>query len=899
MKLKKLSLSIITVLHAGLTTNALAQDNTQESATGDQLEVIEVKGFRSSLNKSLLTKRANVNSMESISAEDIGKFPDLNLAESLQRISGVSISREGGEGRRITLRGLGPDFTRATLNGMEIPAETDQLDSSISALSGGRAFDFNVFASELFNRVDVQKSPTASMEEGGIAGSVNLYTAKPFDNPGFHYAGSAQANYNDVSEETNPRTAVMVSNTFDDDKFGVLFSLAYSTRNVNQQGFGTVGWQTPVNNNMTYADTSSTNISGSPSGADCQLNGADVDAINCLYAPRIPRPDYFGNEQTRLGITSSFQYAPSDNVLLTFDYLHSQLENERSYYHMYAMFRNYFNQITPTSVTVAPNGQQIIAGEFDGITNRVESRETTSDTAFNQYVLSGEFGLTDRLIVDAMVGYAEIDFSRDEFRHIMDSTEPHSFGFDFTGNPNAALLDFQFDYNDPALYNLSSYDLQDQTDKENLTAKFDGKYVADMVEVKAGVAYNNRKVSRQYFGLPTFSTGSAEGLTEMLPISNFGDGFDGNLFPFVVADFDAVKDAIGPLNWQSQDQKNTQVEEETMAVYLEFNTDFDIADMILRTNFGMRYVDTTATSTGYIRLENSVETIVAEHDYKNFLPALNLALEPADDLIVRLGLTRSMTRPSLNTLNPGNPAFRYIEGFVTVGNPYLDPYVSNNVDFGVEWYFDEESLLSATLFYKDIETYIRSTQEEKLVDSIYYTAINNDPVYDPAITVNPFNEPYTHYSYDNGDGTTINGFEISYQQPFNFLPAPFDNFGTVANYTRVSSGEIVGVSENSYNFTLYYETEKYGARLSANSRDDYFIEVPGITGNAENGVTGPTNIDFSSFYNWSDNLTFSFEVINLTDEYSRLFVTGDGSLDMVREYNNTGRQFFLGVRYHN
>ncbi len=896
MKLKKLTISVVVAMNAGFTCSVLAQQSGTEAT---DVEVIEVQGFRGSLNKSLLTKRANVNSMESISAEDIGKFPDLNLAESLQRISGVSISREGGEGRRITLRGLGPDFTRATLNGMEIPAETDQLDSSISALSGGRAFDFNVFASELFNRVDVQKSPTASMEEGGIAGSVNLYTAKPFDNPGLHYAGSAQANYNDVAEKTNPRTAVMVSNTFDDDKFGVLFSLAYSTRDVNQQGFGTVGWQTPVNNNMTYADTSGLQINGSPAISSCALGDDAVDPVNCLYAPRIPRPDYFGNGQKRLGITTAFQYAPSDDVMLTFDYLHSQLENERSYYHMYAMFRNYFNQITPTAVTIAPNGQQLMAGQFDGVTNRVESRETTSDTAFNQYVLSGEFAITDRLVVDAMVGFAEIDFSREEFRHIMDSVDPHSFAFDFSDNPNAALLDFQFDYNDPALYNLSSYDLKDQTDKENLTSKIDARYVGDNVEVKAGFAFNNRKVSRAYSGLPTFSVESADGLTQMLPVDNFGDGFNGNLFPFVVADFAAVKNAIGTLNWESQKQKDSEVEEETMAVYLEFNTEFDIADMILRTNFGMRYVDSTATSTGYIRLADSVETVEAEHSYKNFLPALNLALEPTDDLIVRLGLTRSMTRPSLNTLNPGNPAFRYIEGFVTVGNPYLDPYVSNNVDFGVEWYFDEESLLSATVFYKNIETYIRSTQEDRMVDSIYYTAIENDPVYDPAITVNPFNQPYTHYSYDNGEGTSINGLELSYQQPFSFLPAPFNDLGIVANYTRVSSGEIVGVSENSYNLTIYYETEKYGARVSANSRDDYFIEVPGITGNRENGVTGPTNIDFSSFYNWSENLTFTFEVINLTDEYSRLFVTGDGSLDMVREYNNTGRQFFLGVRYHN
>ncbi len=144
----------------------------------------------------------------------------------------------------------------------------------------------------------------------------------------------------------------------------------------------------------------------------------------------------------------------------------------------------------------------------------------------------------------------------------------------------------------------------------------------------------------------------------------------------------------------------------------------------------------------------------------------------------------------------------------------------------------------------------------------------------------------------------INGLELTYQQPFDFLPGLLSNTGVVSNYTRVSSGEIVGVSKHSYNVTFYYEAETFGARISVNSRDDYFVEVPGWKGNAQMATTGPTHVDFSSFYNVNEQITLSLEVINLTDEYSRLFSTGDGSLDLMREFNHSGRQFFLGARYN-
>ena len=161
---KKKQLAIlVTLAMSGIQVQAQEAENAAAAADEKAIEVIEVSGFRGSLNKSLLEKRTSVNSKESIVAQDIGKFPDLNIAESIQRVPGVAISREGGEGRQITLRGLSPSFTRTTLNGMEVPASTDGTDSG-GGVNGGRGFDFNIFASELFNRVDIQKSPTASME---------------------------------------------------------------------------------------------------------------------------------------------------------------------------------------------------------------------------------------------------------------------------------------------------------------------------------------------------------------------------------------------------------------------------------------------------------------------------------------------------------------------------------------------------------------------------------------------------------------------------------------------------------------------------------------------------------------------------------------------------------------
>ena len=889
---------IVSALLLGTTSYAIAADEQPQTDTKAQndIELIQVTGFRSSLNKSLATKRFEVNTTESIAAEDIGKFPDLNIAESLQRIPGVAISREGGEGRQITLRGLGPAFTRTTLNGMEVPASTDGTDSG-GGVNGGRAFDFNIFASELFNRVDIQKTPTAATEEGGIAGTVDMYSARPFDTTGFHVAASAQAGYNDLTEEVDPRMVFMISNTFADDTIGALFSVAKSERTVRQEGFGTVRWTTPVlDGGGIYADTSNTEVIGTPNTGDCEFEGQTVDAVNCLYTPRLPRPDFFGNEQDRLGFTGSLQYAPNDDLVLTLDTLHSTLDNDRTMYNFFEMFRNTFSEITPESITVAENGKQIQAATFNGVKSRVESRQQISKTKFQQYVFSAKYHLSDYLRLDAMVGTAESDARSEQYRYNMTNNTPHRVSMDFGTSNNTAVMNYDYDTLDANSFDLADGRLR-ATDvlRENDTAKIDLSYEMDMMNIKGGIAYNDRTVSydeSQINGFP--DQDSAAGFSQLMPYDDFGTGYDGTLSPFIVADFDAINSQLLVKEWVPRSAQSWKVEEETMAAYIETNFEYEISSMLLRTNAGVRYVKTETTSTGFIQ----TDAVSIDNSYDNILPVLNLALDATDDVIVRLGLSKTMTRPSLSSLNPGNPSFSYLNGTVSAGNPFLDPFTSTNTDFGVEWYFAEESLLAATAFYKDIGSFIKSDSEEKLVDPAYLPFIDNDPQYDPSSALDPRTTPYTHFVPVNGQGTVIKGLELIYQQPFSFLPGLLKNMGLVSNYTYVSAGEITGLSKNSYNFTLYYEEENYGARASVNKRDNYITDYTGNNGNAEEATSGPTHFDLSAFYNINENVTVTFEAINLTDEYERLYTTGDGSLDLPREYNHTGRQFFLGIRYN-
>ena len=262
--------------------------------------------FRQSLNLALTDKRDAIGAVDAIVAEDIADFPDLNLAESIQRIPGVAIARDAGEGRQISVRGLSPEFTRVRLNGIEAMSANGGTDAA-GGTNRTRGFDFNTFASELFNSITVRKSASADIEEGSLGATVDLRTGRPFDYDGLTFVVSGQGQYNDLSEEVSPRASMLLSNTWGDGTFGALISAAYTDRNLIDEGSSTVRWGQPsANGNFgslspTYTGT------------------ATLAQLNAAFVPRIPRYDYYEHNQDRLGITGALQWAPSDRVGLNLD----------------------------------------------------------------------------------------------------------------------------------------------------------------------------------------------------------------------------------------------------------------------------------------------------------------------------------------------------------------------------------------------------------------------------------------------------------------------------------------------------------------------------------------------------------------------------------------------------
>ncbi len=879
--------------------NAYAQ-SSEKAQSSDGSEVIVVKGIRGSLNKSREIKRKSANLVESIVAEDIGKMPDLNLAESIQRVPGVAMSREGGEGRNITLRGFSPDFTRTTLNGMEVPASSDGLDSGGVTINAGRAFDFHVFASELFNRIDIQKTQKASTEEGGIAGTVDLYSARPFDfREDFTASASVQGGYNSLSEKVDPRVAVMVSKKFLDGKFGVLLSAALSQRTVHQEGFASVRWTSPYVNGDAWDTSHLTSITGTPSSACGAAN-----ALNCLWAPRLPRADFFGNDQQREGYTASFQFKPNDKLLLTLDALHSSLQNDRYSYNSMEWLLTHgpagnFTGQTPLSFVIGPDGKTLTAASFDNVTSWYESRHQKSDSKFNQIVLSGKYNVNDKLTIDAMAGSASDDADRTELRFYYRSI-PHFYSYDYSQDPYVPVVSWgTYDPNKASNYidALTAANRINNVKKENFTSKIDTTYTADTFNVKAGLNYNNRKVtySEGYGNNPTASVAQ---YTMPFPISNFGKGLDGpGLVPFRVADFDAIAASglIAP-GYTTNIPAGWDVGEETMGAYVEMNSEYYFGDMRLRSNVGLRYVKTNVTSSAII----SGKKVEDKSSYDNYLPSINLALDVTKDVVVRASYGRSMTRAGLSSLNIAGPVFGYTTRTVgNIGNPELKPYESNDIDLGVDWFFGKEGLVSVGFFHKDIVRSLKTQIVTKMIDPSFWPAIYADPQYDPSYNADPATVPYTFTIPVNDDsGDAVKGFELTYNQPFSFLPGPWSKFGIASNYTHVSASDSTGLSPNSYNFTLYYDTGKYGARLSVNKRDDYLLSQPGGNGHLQERKFGPTHVDFSAFYNINDKLTLSLEGINITDEVERIYGTGDtGTMDLTREYSHTGAQWFIGARY--
>ena len=865
---------------------------TDEAAPSPSVDEVVVSGYRASLQRAQDLKRRAVGSEDDILAQDIAAFPDLNLAESLQRVPGVSITRDAGEGRQITVRGLGPDFTRTELNGMEVLGNTASGMDNRGNVSRTRAFDYSLFASELFNRVTVQKSYAAEQDEGGIAGTVLLYTAKPFDFSGSKLVVSASGQTNENTNGVTPRVVALASNRWGD--FGALASIAYSENRSNEFGYRNWGWG-PVHYNAK-------NVGSEISAADA----AQLEATGAsrLFAPQAESPSSWYTDRKRLGITTAFQYQPSDNFHVGLDLLYGKLKNNRDDYAIAAGGTNALTgDVTGTQVihSAVIQGNSLVAGSYTGVDLRTEHNIQDDSTEFSQAVLSGEWKPMDRLTVDFQGGYQRSLYSQPHFDKVFLEALNQPFSFDMRSK--IPTNTYGFDINDPNSWQLMRLDAQaNRIDSRYSNGKLDLAWQANNIStVKFGAEYKDftnagfQENNKVFYNAPTL-TNLSNSLKTTVPVDT--------LLPYIVGDVIPTFNQIG----QSIDLNRSflspgsdyKVEEKTWAGYLQYDLDTEILGFPTRANVGVRYYTTDTTSSGTLNTGTTLSPVSISTTDKGWLPAANIAVNLNPDLIVRFSANRNVNRaPLANLAAAGTLTTAPFGGTISVGNPFLKPYRATSLEGSVEYYFDHKGYVSLGVFYKDMDSFITTETTVVPYSATGYPLSFLLPGQDGSI-------PYNYSRPINGDGASIKGVEAAFEHDFSFLPAPFDKFGLVANVTYATGHQnalingasfripLVNLSKVSTNATLYYETDRWGVRVSDAYRSRYLISA-GSNGNVGEYIAASNNVDAEAYVNINRRLKLTLEGLNLTNQAIKQYT--DLTAKRLEVYTTSGRTFTFGAKY--
>ena len=930
--------------------SAQAQNSTGGPASQNkdpELTEIVVTGYRSSLEQAINLKRDMNSEIDTILAEDIGKFPDQNLAESLQRIPGVAITREEGEGRQITVRGLGPQYTRVRINGMEALTTTGGPDNE-GGVNRTRAFDFNIFSSDLFNSLTVRKTSEASVDEGSIGATVDLNTAHPLDYGKFVLITQAKANYNDLSKNVGPQFSALISNTFADGTFGALASVSFAKRNYLDAGASTVRWdEAQVLKTGTNPFGASPYGFASVLGTPCTGTAATLPAV-CQQAddalhPRFPRYDFFEDSESRLGASTSLQWKPNDANLITLDVLHSYYQETRQEQYLEQPGLSGQGNCTNPATTVSVGCISVLAenfnsqgvmtsGTFSGVDTRVEDRYDSLHTNFNQATLAGKHTLSSRWSIDEMIGISDSRFVNPVQTTLGWDQFNQTVSYDFSSS-RVPYLNFGTEnvgLSGPWVLTEVRERPQATTNEfKNAEANLHFK-AFDSLNFAGGLQFKEYNFETTSFRLVNGESVTATNIYAPLravPISSYGQTINygsaagvnvpaGSTTIWGTPSTSLAASALGiysnnslfALSTAGDLGDNVAVREKDYGGYLQMNWDTRVLSRELRGNLGVRFVETDQFSQGY---SSTLLPITASRNYNDVLPAFNLAYSLRDDFLTRLAVSRDLSRPNLTDLAASTSVTVSGTQFnVKSGNPNVQPFLANAYDLSFEWYPATGTMVAVAPFYKQVLRFT-STQTVNTVfngnpfgvpNSLAIAACGSTPGCSPNATW-AFSVPV------NSPGGDVKGIEFNYEQPFRFLPSFLSNTGMQLNYTYVESrvkyltgpntfvtNELTGLSKNTAGAVLYYEDKSWSARVSGAYRSRYLTQVPGAeVGTSADGFNGTFNLDASIQYNINSHFRVSLEGANLTDQYESEF--NDTSKNLVYYYHHTGREILLGARY--
>lgn len=886
--------------------NALAQETadapevTQEESR--VLDTVVVTGIKASLENAVNTKRNSSVIADVIGSTGLGRFPDENVAESLQRVTGVQIQRFRGEGSQVSIRGLPPIFTQATLNGRPL-ASAIQRDV-FSGLS--RSFEFSSLPSEFVSSLEVHKTPAASLQEGGLAGTVIVRTPSPLDIGERQISLSAQAAHESNSGKIAPRVAGLYSDVFADGKIGVALGAAYTERN---------------------AETHSQLSRGFRKSRD--------------YTHNIILPERYRDENKRLSLLGKVEWQPIEDLRLFADVFYSDIQNEAersagAYNFGLTQGRAASGDNPDISVVESGTNQELISGipittraEFTGLELRTAGNFQELDgstTAFSTgggytkgpWTFDGELNFSSseqksdglRLINSSFISQAGYDATvDDEVTSVILNDQALSEALDPN---NYRLLALFGPFNSEAEDSIAGgkFNIAREFDTDMpMTFKFGGWYSKQEQDFTPRNLAIDRADAAALLGLPEVEPGAfnAASVVELVEAGggSFLDSYDGgaSLPQFLGT---SARRAIQGLDREqllaaSSVSSNLasiiDVEETIAAVYGQL--DFASVDDRLLGNIGVRVVSTEQTTVGNSPDLDGITfqpdqgvlitippsgAVAISRDYLDILPSANLQISLTDDIVTRFAASRTMARPNLGQISPSATASA-TPPTINQNNPFLDPFEANNFDLALEWYFDEGSLLSATLFYKDLVSLVENESENR---DLIITEISGDG------STRPITEEFIINSVQNGDGATLEGVELSLQHNFSSLPGLLANTGAQVNYTYINNSDqekIVGASANNFNVSGFYEADNLALRLSYTWRDRYLVN-PNAQENLGQFIESGGILDGNVTYDINDNFSLVVEAINLLDT-PRPSTDGNG---FAAVYEDNGRRLLFGGR---
>jgi iron complex outermembrane receptor protein len=909
---------------ASIAAQAQAPAATAAESGEAGISEVVVTGVRESLRSAQAIKKDADQIVDSVQAQDIGKLPDANTTEALQRITGVQIQRRYGEGAT--------DFDHRTQPAIAVRGLTQVqnfLDGrAIYSASGGRAFDLEGVAPELLAGIDVYKNAPSDVIEGGVGGAVNLRTRRPFDAQEDIVSATVRGNYYDRVGDDGGAASGLYSTRWDTSagEFGFLVNAVLSRSKYRQDGLLAGPFDTVAPGS----------IANAPADAQVPYGFEIYDD---------------SGDRRRFGVATALQWQPSDALLVTGQYQQTKYWFNRTgaYYYDYNNRSNVRTGDVVTSYGTDPLPGATFTFNDGGYATSGSLRNQTFETGrFDQelwsqtqnFTLNAAWSVSDRLKANFDAQFVKSYYNADRNGHVLSLytesgqnglTTPHStiVDFDLRGKyPRWEVRDPQL-LTDPANYTTPYVaDSLQRNDADTLALASDVEYTLDsgfFAKLRGGARFSRNDIDLRgtWHGVCVTSLGadpncSAPAGTPLVPLSSnpdlamagpSDDWFDGNtitnglLYPAfprghgVWAQTQALYEMLGATTKDefAPGDLNSQVEEIYSGWFVaDYAT--EIAGVAVDGGIGVRVVRTDLTSSGtQFNSDGTSAPIDVDNSYTKTLPSFNLRARFTDTFQARLGFSKGLARPNfdqlstnltLNNPNQVNPATGHPSA--SSGNPNLSPIESDNYDLSAEWYFAPASSLTAGIFYKKVDGFLASG---------IVTAEHNGVTYDVSTNIN------------SGEGT-VKGAELGYQQFFDFLPGLFSGLGVQANYTYVDSSvsnpfatpgsnipqqvPLEKLSKNSYNLVALYEKGPVSARVAYNWRSSYLDQTTGSGANGIPQYAEPyASLDASVSYEITDHMALSFDGVNLNNRMNVLYI---GTAGAPLQYQLNDRRYSLALR---